>query len=64
VADAPGHICADDGVTDMVGLAKTVTVDDAVPVHPLASVPVTEYVVVVVGDTVFDEPLPKPPDHV
>ena len=38
------------------GKAFTVTVVLAVPVHPFASVPVTVYVVVVIGVTVTDEP--------
>ena len=39
-----------------LGKAFTVTVVLAVPVHPFASVPVTVYVVVVIGVTVTDEP--------
>lgn len=45
---------ADDAVT--VGDAFTVIARVAVPVHPLAAVPVTVYVVVVAGETVTGEP--------
>ena len=37
----------------------TVTVTDAVAVHPAVLVPVTVYVVVLVGDTVLELPAPK-----
>ena len=51
---APEHIVVgdDDAVTD--GLGFTVTVTDFVRVHTSALVPVTEYVVVLVGDTVLE----------
>jgi hypothetical protein len=60
---APLHIAAGlaDAVTDGNGFTVTLTV--AVPVHPAVLVPVTEYVVVVLGVTVLLAPLPNPPDQ-
>ena len=40
----------------MVMDCETLTVDDVVPVQPLASVPVTENAVVLMGATIIDEP--------
>ena len=53
VLEDPEHI--DDGEAVAVTLrpVPTDTVTDAVPEHPLEFVPVTEYVVVVVGLTVI-----------
>src|SRR5690554_2560863 len=42
-----------------VGRAFTVTITDFVSLQPLASVSVAVYVIVVVGDTVIDVPVPK-----
>jgi len=55
---APLHIAAGlaDAVTDGIGFTVTLTV--AVPVHPSAVVPVTEYVVVELGVTVMLAVLP------
>ena len=55
--DAPKQIEPPPAIT--VGNGLTVITAFAVLVHPLASVPVTVYVVVVVGLTVFDTPAPK-----
>jgi hypothetical protein len=46
-----------------VGNGLTVTVTVAVLVQPSALVPVTVYVVVLVGDTVLELPVPRPPDQ-
>jgi len=56
---APLHIAAGlaDAVTDGNGFTVTLTV--AVPVHPAVVVPVTVYVVVLVGDTVLELPVPR-----
>ena len=51
--DPPEHIDAGEAVAATFKDAPTETVIDAVPVHPLAFVPVTEYVVVEVGLTVI-----------
>lgn len=56
----PAQIVAFDAVVVTVGAAFTVIVRVDVLVHPLALVPVTVYVVVVVGDTVTDEPVKLP----
>jgi hypothetical protein len=48
----PTHIAAGAAVIDGAGSVLTVTVLDAVAEQALASVTTTEYVVVVVGDTV------------
>ena len=53
VLDPPGHIDAGDAVAVTVIDEPTETVTEAVPEHPLAFVPVTEYVVVEVGLTVI-----------
>ena len=55
----PEHI--DDDVADAVtvGNGFTATLTDAVPVHPAVLVPVTVYVVVLVGVTVLELPEPK-----
>ena len=60
---APLHIAA--GLADAVtvGNGFTVTLTVAVPVHPAVLVPVTVYVVVVLGVTVLLAPLPNPPDQ-
>ena len=55
VADCPVQIVA--GATEITGSALTVTVTCVEAVHPLTSVPVTVYVVVVVGFAVTDEPV-------
>jgi len=47
----------------IVGIELTVTVDVAVFVQLLTSVPVTEYIVVSVGLTVFEAPVPSPLLH-
>jgi hypothetical protein len=49
--------------TVTVGIALTVTMAWAVLVQLLPSVPVTVYVVVVAGETVFGLPVPRPPLH-
>ena len=51
-------VVADDAVT--FGAGFTVMVRVAVDVHPLAAVPVSVYVVVVVGETVTGDPLRLP----
>ena len=56
---APLHIAAGLAVAVTVGNGFTVTLTVAVPVHPAVLVPVTVYVVVPVGDTVLEFPLPK-----
>ena len=53
VLEPPAHIDAGDAVAATVSEEPTVTVTVAVPVQPLAFVPVTEYVVVEVGFTVM-----------
>ena len=53
VLDPPGQIDAGVAVAVTFGKALTETVTDATPEHPLAFVPVTEYVVVEVGLTVI-----------
>jgi hypothetical protein len=55
----PTHIDVGDAVTLIVGVEFTVTVTVAVLLHPTPLVPVTVYVVVPVGDTVLELPLPK-----
>jgi hypothetical protein len=59
----PVHM--DVGLADAVtvGNGFTVTLTVAVPVHPAALVPVTVYVVVVLGVTVLLTPVPNPPDQ-
>jgi hypothetical protein len=56
---APLHIAAGLAVAVTNGNGFTVTLTVAVPVHPAVLVPVTVYVVVPVGDTVLELPLPK-----
>jgi len=56
---APLHIAAGLAVAATDGNGFTVTLTVAVPVHPAVLVPVTVYVVVPVGDTVLELPLPK-----
>ena len=56
VVEVPVHI-ATDAPPLMVGKALTVTVFVPVLIHPLASVPVTVYIVVVVGLAVMPEPV-------
>ena len=46
-----------------LGVGLTVTVTFAVLVQPSALVPVTVYVVALVGDTVLELPVPKLLDH-
>ena len=53
VLDPPAHIDEGDAVAATFREAPTETVTEAVPEHPLAFVPVTEYVVVEVGLTVI-----------
>lgn len=60
VAEPPEQIVAVDVDTVTVGLAITLMVRVAVPVQPLAAVPVTVYVVFPVGETVTGEPLSDP----
>lgn len=50
-------------VTVTVGDGLTVISRVEVPVHPLASVPVTVYVVVVAGETVTEVPVNDPGIH-
>jgi len=63
VDDEPEHIVDDDAEAVTVGVGFTVTVTDFVPVQPAVLVPVTAYVVVEVGDTVLELPVPNPPDQ-
>ena len=51
--DEPEQMVDGDAVAVTARPLPTVTVTDAVPVQPLALVPVTEYVVVDVGVTVM-----------
>jgi len=60
---APLHIVAGLAVAVTVGNGFTVILTVAVPVHPSAVVPVTEYVVVEFGVTVLLPPVPNPPDQ-
>ena len=60
VAELPEQIVAVEVVTETVGVGFTVIVRVAVPVQPLAAVPVTVYVVVEAGDTVTGEPVSEP----
>ena len=53
VLDPPAQIVAGEAVAATVRETPTETVTVAVPEHPLAFVPVTEYVVVEVGLTVM-----------
>ena len=53
------HIVAGLAVANTVGNGFTVTLTVAVPVHPVLVVPVTVYVVVLVGETVLLDPVPK-----
>ena len=57
VVEEPAHIAALAGLIDTDGGEITVTVDPAEFVQPLMSVPVTVYVVVIVGVAVTDGPL-------
>jgi len=54
--------------TDSVGLGLTVTATVVVAVQPLVSVPIIEYVVVVMGSAITDEPTvglnPTTGDHI
>jgi hypothetical protein len=59
----PTQIVPTAAVAVTVGNAFTLTVTVAVFTQPLALVPVTVYVVVVVGDTVTDEPDKLPGFH-
>ncbi len=59
VDDEPEHIVDGDAEAVTVGVGLTVTVTVAVLVQPSALVPVTVYVVVLVGDTVLELPVPK-----
>ena len=63
VDDEPEHIVDGDAEAVTVGIGFTVTVTDFVPVQPAVLVPVTAYVVVEVGDTVLELPMPNPPDQ-
>lgn len=67
VVELPAQIVTEVGETVTLGEAFTVIVDVAVFVQPLA-VPVTVYVVVVVGEAVTVAPVvvfnPVPGDHV
>lgn len=60
VVELPEQIDALEAVAVTVGEAFTVMRRVDVFVHPLAFVPVTVYVVVVVGDTVTDVPVKEP----
>jgi len=60
---APEHIVDGDAEAVTVGVGLTVTVTDFVPVQPSVLVPVTVYVVVLVGETVLELPVPRPPDQ-
>jgi len=60
---APLHIVAGLAVAVTIGNGFTVILTVAVPVHPSAVVPVTEYVVVEFGVTVLLPPVPNPPDQ-
>jgi len=53
----PEQIEGADGVTVIVGLGLTVTVTVVLPVQPTKGVPVTVYVVVVVGKAVTTDPV-------
>jgi hypothetical protein len=53
----PEHIEGADGLISTIGLAFTVTVTVVVPVQPARDVPVTVYVVVVVGLAVTTAPV-------
>ena len=55
----PEHIVSSDAEAVTVGNAFTVTLTVAVPVHPAVLVPVTVYVVLLVGDTVLELPVPR-----
>ena len=55
----PGHIVDGEAIAVTFGVGLTVIIILAVPEHPSAVVPVTVYVVVPVGDTVLELPLPK-----
>ena len=56
---APAHTDVGEADAVTVGIELTVTVTDVVFVQPAALVPVTEYIVVLDGVTVFELPLPK-----
>lgn len=58
--ELPEQIVVLDAVVVTVGVGFTVIKRVAVAVHPLAAVPVTVYVVVVVGETVTGEPVREP----
>jgi len=60
---SPRQISVGVALAVIVGNGWTVTVTSAVPVHPSIVVPVTEYVVVVVGITVTLGLVPKPFDQ-
>ena len=55
---APEQIVDGDAEAVTVGVGLTVTVTVAILVQPSALVPVTVYVVVLVGDTVLELPVP------
>jgi len=54
----PAHTEVGDAVAVIFGSGFTVSVTVAIPVQPVVLVPVTLYVVVLVGVAVNDEPLP------
>lgn len=56
VVEPPEQIVVVDAVVETVGVGLTVIVRVAVPVQPLAAVPVTVYVVVATGETVTGVP--------
>jgi hypothetical protein len=64
VVEFPLQIEALDAVAVTVGDVLTVITRVEVAEHPLASVPVTVYVLVVVGETVTDDPVRDPGIHV
>jgi hypothetical protein len=53
VVDDPAQIVEDETLTFILGVAFTVIKADALALHPLEFVPVTEYVVVTLGLTVI-----------
>jgi hypothetical protein len=60
VVEFPAQILLFAAALDTFGAGLTVIVRVDVLVQPFAAVPVTVYVVVVVGDTVTDEPVKLP----
>jgi len=63
VEDVPRQMDAGEAVAEITALGFMDTVTVVEPVHPAASVPVTEYVVIADGDTLTVVPFRDPGIH-